>query len=140
MTGPPLAEADLRCLRSVAAALLPGSATSPAPADVPELDALLCRAAAAIGRELPDLKAAIDVLGPSVTWARLELLCRDDPASFELISSVVAGAYFMSSTVLDSIGYRPGTRTPPPFDLAADELETGILDPVQARGSRVRKP
>lgn len=140
MTAAPLAARELAALRRVAAVLLPGDDAAPAASTLPDLDDLLQRAAAAIGREIDDLRRALALVGAEADRLVLERLARDEPQAFELVSTVVAGAYFMAPAALEAIGYLPGERVAPPFDLIADELATGILDPVQARGPRVRMP
>ena len=125
-------------MRAVAGTLLPGDGTSPPATTVPDIDELLQRAAAAIGQEILALKRAIAMLPAKCDWAALSEFAEVEPTDFDLIWHVAAGAYFMSPTVLASIGYPTGTRIAPPFDEAAGEIASGILEPVIARGPRVR--
>ncbi|HUA04940.1 MAG TPA: hypothetical protein VMB27_13640 [Solirubrobacteraceae bacterium] len=138
MTTAALTAEQLAQLRAVAATLIPGSDLSPAAAELTDLDELLERAAVALGSQLPAVLAALATLPAEVRWEGMAEFASADPAAFELVSTLVAGAYFMSTTVLKSIGYPTGPRSAPPFDLAADELATGILEPVIARGSVLR--
>lgn len=140
MTPSPLSTEELDRLRAIAAVLIPGLGASPPATDLPDLDELLSRAAAALGRELPALRDGIARVPAEVDWAAIVRLADEDPTAFDVIGAVVAGAYFMSPTVLRTIGYPTGPRSAAPFDLAADELASGILSPVQTRGSRVRMP
>ncbi len=126
-------------LREVAAILLPGDGNSPPAGEVSELPALLVRAVAAIGREADVLRRCIARLPATLDWQALESFSRDDPSDFDVLSAVVAGAYFMSPVVLDSIGYPRGPRRAARLDQAADELATGLLDPVLNRRSMVRE-
>ena len=133
-----LSQEEVRRLRAVAEALVPGDGTSPPAADVPELDQLLGVAALALGIGAGELTSSLRRLEEPIDRATLKELSAREPEAFELIASVAVGAYFMSHEVLDSLGYPTGARSAAPFDLAASELETGILEPVLAAGSRLR--
>jgi hypothetical protein len=105
---------------------------------VPGYDDLVQRAATSLGAEAEDLRQAIAQLPEEISWDALSAFASAHPEPFELVSTTAAGAYFMSPMVLDSLGYPRGARSAPRFDLAAEELESGILEPVIERGSRVR--
>lgn len=140
MSSEPLSAEELERMRDLAATLMPGLGSSPPAAELPELDRLLHEAAAALGRELNTLRSAIALLPRHIRWGSLARFSEEEPDAFELVSTVAAGAYFMSPIVLQSIGYPTGERSAPPFDLAASELESGVLDPVQSSGPRFRGP
>lgn len=129
-----LSPSKLAALRAVAIVLIPGDDRSPAAESLTDLEDLLQRAATAIGAERASLHNAIAMLPDGVTWDSIGKFADDEPVAFELISTVVAGAYFMSPIVLKSLGYPVGPRSAPPFDLAADELSSGVLAPVLERG------
>lgn len=131
---------ELQQLRGIAAVLMPGDQDSPASTDISEFDELLGRAAAALGPELERLHGALEMLPPDLDWEAVRGFAAAEPSAFEVISTVAAGAYFMSPAALRSIGYPTGPRSAARFDLVADELESGILEPVIARGPRVRLP
>ncbi len=131
---------EIARLRSVAATLIPGSDDSPAATDLADLSELLDRAAGALGSELPLLHDSLRLLQSEITWGELSNFATHEPVAFEIVSTVVSGAYFMSPIVLQSIGYPTGPRRAAPYGLVADELDTGILDPVIARDSMVRLP
>jgi hypothetical protein len=135
-----LSEQELSQLRGVASVLLPGLNDSPAASTLPDLDVLLQKAAKALGPELSVLQQALESLPPSVEWNTLLRFSKANQADFDVISTAVAGAYFLSTEVLQSIGYPTGPRTRAPIDLAADEIGSGVLEPVIARGSIVRLP
>jgi hypothetical protein len=140
MTAPEvLAVEEVAQMRAVAAALLPGDEASPSAAALPDMDELLQHAASALGGHIRALKRYIRLLPNECDWSTLARFAEAEPTAFELISVVAAGAYFMSPTVLGSIGYPSGGRTAPRFDQAADEIASGILEPVLARGRRVRQ-
>lgn len=139
MIGPRLSGDEVARLRAVAEALIPGDGTSPAAARVAEIDRLLGEAAVALGVGLGQLQDALSRLPGEIDWASLERFSASDGEAFELVATVAAGAYFMSPAVLESLGYPTGPRSAAPFDLAAEELGSGVLDPVIAGGSRVRQ-
>ena len=67
-------------------------------------------------------------------WEALKTMSADDNATFDPLSAVLAGAYFMTPQVMKLIGYPGQHRDPAPLELAADEIGSGILDPVLERG------
>lgn len=141
MSGPvALTAVEVGRLRAVAAALIPGQDPSPPAVALEDLDALLDDAAAALGVELGNLKAAIALLPEPVDREALERFATEEAVAFELISTATAGAYFMSPVVLDALGYPRGPRSAPRFDLVANELESGILEPVMAMAPLWRSP
>lgn len=120
-------------LRAVAHALIPGDHSSPAASDLSDYPELLGRAVNALGPEADALRTALTKLPPDVDLSALERFATEDPAAFDVISTAVAGAYFMSEQALRSIGYPVGARHAAPHDQAAEELGTGLLDAVIAR-------
>lgn len=133
-----LTHSETRRLLEVAAVLLPGDDTAPAAESLPDLPALLTRAVAAIGREEEILHRCIAALPAKIDWVSLEAFADANGADFDVLCVVVAGAYFMSPAALDAIGYPRGPRRAPRLDQAADELSSGVLDPVMQRASMVR--
>ena len=129
---------ELLRLREVASVLLPGDGRSPSAASLPELDDLIAAAVTAVGPEVDLVRDGLAALPGQPGWDQLRVFSGTHPEEFEVISTVVAGAYFMSTRVLDSIGYPHGERKPVCNDLVVDELETGVLDPVLARTGMVR--
>jgi len=59
-------------------------------------------------------------------------LCANDPNAFEVLSTVVSGAYFMNPDVLQRIGY--SGQGPRPIDPRPDYMEDGLLESVIRRG------
>jgi hypothetical protein len=70
----------------------------------------------------------------SELWQALKKMWADDKFTFDPLSSVLAGAYFMTPQIMELIGYPGQHRDPAPLEEAANELATGILDPVLERG------
>jgi hypothetical protein len=134
MTTLALDEREIEQLRTVAGVLIPGDRDAPAAMDLLEFDDLLHRASSALGPDLPALHEALRRLPTEIdTWA-LVAFSTGEPAHFALIGTTVSGAYFMAPAALTAIGYPTGPRSAAPFDLAADELAGGILEPVLERG------
>ena len=138
-SGAPLTLAEIGRLREVAEVLVPGLAPSPPALALPDYDRLLQQAAAALGAELGALQQAVGALPPAIDWSALESWSTDRQRQFELVSTAVAGAYFMSPEVLRSIDYATQERRSAPIDQVADELGDGLLDDVLARGSVFRQ-
>jgi len=126
-------------LNEVACLLLPGDGASPSAKDVHGLEELIAQALVAIGPEVEVVQRGLRVLPIHLTWESLREFSEKHPVEFEVIATVVSGAYFMSVDVLDSIGYPHGPRKAPRNDLVADELGSGLLDPVLDRGSILRE-
>lgn len=122
---------------TAAGILLPGSSESPSPGSLPEFPDLVQRAAKTLNRELPALEKAIAALPSEMTWDTLSAYSTEEAESFELVSLVVVGAYYMSPTVLAALGLPTGERRRAPLELAVDQLD-GILDAVLERGCPVK--
>ena len=133
-----ISDEDYRRLELITGLLLPGDATAPAAADLPELRALLARAISAVGGEASTVEEALTLLPLEPTWESLEELDATRPEIFEALAAVTAGAYFMAPTALDAIGYPHGPRKRSSDDRVVAELETGILEPVLQRSGMVR--
>ena len=133
-----LSRRQLDLVRATAVILLPGTSESPSPNALPDFDELVQHAAEALGGVGPALAAAIDVLPAEPSWENVAALAERDPSSFELVSLLAVGAYFMSPDVLGSLGLPTGERRPAHREQVVDELSTGILDAVLERGSPVR--
>jgi hypothetical protein len=125
-------------LRRIASVLLPGDDTSPPATSVPDYDELLSKAVEVIGAEQPMLTRALKQLPDDADWDALKEFADSEPDGFEVVAAVVSGAYFMSTTVLDALHYPHGPRRATPFGLVADELESGVLEPVMERAPMVR--
>ena len=65
----------------------------------------------------------------------LRELSLTEAKAFNLISTVVAGAYLLVPEIREHVGYPGQHRDRPSNDQAAEELMDGILDPVIDRGA-----
>jgi hypothetical protein len=89
-------------------------------------------------RALPEvdgpLAALLDRLADVEPGAAVQMLERADPPGFDLLCTVVAGAYFLNPEVRQAIGY-PGQQALPivPED-PPDYEQDGLLASVIARG------
>jgi hypothetical protein len=149
--GSGLSAGQRRVLLAAADVLVPADGGVPAASATAGFDEYLDRALAARTEVLPDLGALLDALpvgvetvgtDPGADGMALELRRMDSerPDDLRLLTDVVAGAYFMIPAVLARIGYPGQHREPARLEDAADEIETGILDPVIDRGWQVRYP
>lgn len=135
---PGLTELERTTLHRVADTLIPATDVDPRPTSLDDYDSWLDRAAAARGEHADVLRgtlAAVASVPDAGLWDALRSLDGEDPAGFQVLSAVVAGAYLMHPAVRAIIGYPGQVRNPPRFDEAAEELADGILDPVIDRGS-----
>jgi hypothetical protein len=92
------------------------------------LDAVL-RARPDLARGLKDLLAKARDRNPAHAVADLRA---NDPAAFDVLAQIAAGAYFMNPQVQQLIGY--GGQGPKPIDPQPDYLDDGLLDSVMSRG------
>ncbi len=125
-------------LLRIADSLIPATGQNPKPSDVEDYVVFLQLALSARVDVFDTVMAAVGRLAAvpkAEMWQTLKQLWRDDRAVFDPLSSVVAGAYFMTPQVKTLIGYPGQRRDPAPISLAADEIGSGLLDPVIERGS-----
>ena len=140
MTDLTLSESDLAKLTRFASALIPATDKMPAASALEAYGALLQSAVKACGYAVGELRAALDRAAVCADLASAKAFAAADPAGFEIASTIVSGAYFMSPVVLDRLGYPAERRHPAGPEEFLEEYETGILEPVMARGPRFRDP
>jgi hypothetical protein len=68
---------------------------------------------------------------PAATVARLQI---EDPAAFDLLCTVVAGAYFLNPEVRQQIGYPGQQAVPIQVESPPDYEQDGLLASVISRG------
>ena len=132
-------DAQRTVVRAVAAVLLPGDDQAPSAEELPDFDANLKRGLNAMGTAAQTCLQAVERLPGEITWDSLRAWSSEDPDHFEALATLVSGTYFMSPMALDAIGYPHGPRRRAPHDLAAEEIGSGLLDPMLARASMVRE-
>ena len=119
----------------VADTLLPGTAEDAAPSSLPDYRDHLDTALRARAESVAALLAALERLDAEAElMPQLKRMHGADQESFDLLSSVVAGAYLLAPSVRQAIGYPGQGSNPAPLALASDQLSDGILDPVIERG------
>ena len=133
-----LSESERAAFHAVADTLIPPNDPLPSPSELTGFDRWLDRALAARGDDLDVAAAAAESFADTPADGRYRALkefSEADPDGFQVLSSVVAGAYLMVPAVRERIGYPGQRRHPPQFDEAANQIMDGILDPVIERGS-----
>ena len=138
-TKPPraLTDDEQASLLRIADTLIPAAGPNPKASDaeefVPYLHLALAARADVFDAVLKAVSELADVADERLHSA-LKTMWAEDKFTFDPLSSIIAGAYFMTPQVKELIGYPGQHRDPAGLEDAADELETGILDPVLERG------
>ncbi len=138
-TRPPreVSEAELATLLRIADCLIPAAGPNPAASDAENylkyLHLALAARADAFDVVMAGVAALTDISGGELR-AALKKMWATDKATFDPLSAIVAGAYFMTPQIMELIGYPGQHRDAAGLEDAANELETGILDPVLDRG------
>ncbi|MFC9549944.1 hypothetical protein ACFTWF_03750 [Rhodococcus sp. NPDC056960] len=132
-----LTESELRDLRRIAASLIPGVPGRIAADQVATFDDLVHEALAIMDPHFDSIVAAIDRMSDvedADMFAALRALDAESPTLFYPLSLLVAGVYLYSPEVEAVLQYPHPHRNPAGAMEAADEIESGILDPVIERG------
>ena len=133
----PLTDAELTTLLRIADTLIPASGPNPKASAAEQFQPYLHLALAARADVFEVVLSAVHALAEvpdSGLHDALKTMWAEDKFTFDPVSSVIAGAYFMTPQVKKLIGYPGQHRDPAGLEDAANELETGILDPVIERG------
>ena len=140
MNDKPLNAPEIALLTSLADILMPATKTLPAPHAAGSYDTLLQSAIAASGISAREVRDALDALPLRLDWETVRNFAASHPAAFETLALIVSGAYVMAPAVMDSLGFPADRRNPAGAFDAAEEYETGILEPVVNRGPVYRDP
>lgn len=125
---------DLSKLQALARALIPGTDTMPPVDQIAGFDALLARSVKAMALTDAEIGAVLDAIPARLDWDTAKSFSKAQPALFETASTLASGAYLMAPEVLAALRFPIERRFPAgPMDFA-DEYETGIVEPVLARG------
>jgi hypothetical protein len=133
----PLTDTELTTLMRIADTLIPASGPNPKASEAEQFQPYLHLALAARADVFEAVLTAVHTLAEvpdSELRDALKTMWAEDKFTFDPLSSVIAGAYFMTPQVKKLIGYPGQHRDPAGLEDAANELETGILDPVIERG------
>ena len=120
-------------LTRVARVLVPAHDGRPGAADDPAFEQMLATAADARADSFAKLQSTIADLAAlhedGLEKGIRDLLARD-PGAFQVLSTVVAGAWLLTPAVRDRIGYHGQVRKLADVVEAADQIGSGLLDPV----------
>jgi hypothetical protein len=131
----PLSDDEHTTLLRIADTLIPAAGPNPKASEAQQFPAYLHLALAARADVFEIVLNAVNELADvDDLYAALKQMWADDKGTFDPLSSIIAGAYFMTPQVKELIGYPGQHRDPAGLEDAANELETGILDPVLERG------
>lgn len=140
MTKESLSTGEFQRFKTLADLLMPATAKLPAAGSVKEYESLVATAIDAASVPLDDFRSALAALPVSLDWPALRSFAASHPKQFETLSLIASGAYVMAPDLLNRLGFPAERRNPAgPMD-AADEYETGILEPVVNRGPVFRDP
>lgn len=138
----PLTGSERAALVRIADQLIGAGTAGPAPSAVDDFDRWLDRALAARRDSFEAILALAEALAEvpedQLTDA-LRAASSDPTSAFSVLGTVLAGAYLMVPEVRCRLGYPGQGEHPAPFDQSAEELMTGVLDPVMARPPVYRK-
>jgi hypothetical protein len=122
-------------LARIADTLIPANGDAPAASTEPGFWEALSTAMAARADAFEDIVAALDELNASANlWNALRSLEGEEPSTFQALSAVIAGAWLLTPGVRNRIGYHGQQAVKAGLEEAADEISSGILDPVLERG------
>lgn len=133
----PLTDEERATLHRVADVLVPRAGGDPAATESLDFDRHLNTALEARSDAFDVIAAllttAADTRGPALIDL-LRALASERRNEFQALSAVVAGAWLLSDSTRDRVGYRGQKSRPAPVYEGTDELADGLLDPVIARG------
>ena len=125
---------DRATLAALADVLIPAGADLPSASQAGVAERWLDEVLTALPEVAEPLAALLQGLGgeePSAAVARLQI---DDPAGFDLLCTVVAGAYFLNPHIRQMIGYPGQQALPIQVEDPPDYEQDGLLASVIARG------
>jgi phage-related minor tail protein len=117
----------------VADVLVPARGAAPPASAEPGFWSALATALDARSDAFADVVDALHHLAPHAgeeLWERLRALDAAHPSTFQALSTVVAGAWLLTPGVRARIGYHGQQSDKAGIEEAADELTSGVLDPV----------
>ena len=125
-------------LAVLADAVLPRTDTMPSAADLDVPNALVDRVLRVVPSLAIDLRRALSAAADGAPDAALERLRKQQPGLFKTLFLVITGAYYLSATAQDRVGYHgQEARTIDVHELPS-YLEDGSLERVVARGRHYR--
>lgn len=133
-----LSAKETEVLTAIADVLIGGTETDPTPSSLESYEKSIDIAVAARTRDIAkvlNLIAEFEGLDAAGIDAQLRSWDKERAEEFQIISSIVAGSYFMLPEIKKLIGYPGQVRNIPKVDDAANDLADGILEPVIERGA-----
>lgn len=131
-----LTDVERETLATVADTLVPGRDGAPAASAEPGFWDNLVVALDARADAFDDITSALASLGSRPTeemWDELKTLDRNAPATFQALSTVITGAWLLTPGTRERIGYDGPQSDRAGIEEAADDITSGILDPVIER-------
>lgn len=138
----PLTDTESADLRRVAAVLIPPVGDRLGGDQVAAFDDDVAEALAVLDPVFDDVVAALAAIHDVSTtelFGALREMDADAPQLFHPLSLLVTAVYLYSAEIEAELGYPHPHRNPVGMTEAADEIDSGILDPVVERGSIVRE-
>jgi hypothetical protein len=133
-----MTDLEAATLRRVADTLVPARGDIPAASAEPGFADRIALALDARSDAFESICALLGTLAPvpqDDLFARLRDLSVTEPESFQALSTVIAGAWLLTSGVRERIGYRGLRSDKAGLDEALEDLD-GLLDPVIERGAQ----
>ena len=134
----PMTDLEAATLRRVADTLVPARGDIPAASAEPGFADRIALALDARSDAFESICAALGTLAPVAQddlFGRLRDLCVNEPESFQPLSTVIAGAWLLTSGVRERIGYRGLRSDKAGLDEAIEDLD-GLLDQVIERAAQ----
>jgi hypothetical protein len=131
-----LAPAERATLARVADTLIPARSGAVAASAEPGFWDGLTVALDARADAFADIVGALQALSPTAAgemWSQLQALESERPLTFQALSTVVTWAWLQTPGTSDRIGYHGQQSEKAGLDEAADEILSGVLEPVIAR-------
>jgi hypothetical protein len=83
--------------------------------------------------DVVDALHALEQVSSDELWSQLQVLNGARPATFQALSTIVTGAWLLAPGTRDRIDYHGQQSDKAGLEEAADEISSGILDPVIER-------
>lgn len=133
----PFVPEEMVTLRRIADTLIPPGDGLASGGSVVDFEVLAARAAAILDKTFDTLTRVLMRLADvpqDALWESLKLLSEEDEAGFNTVSTLLVGVYLYSDEVKAQLAYPLPHRNPPDLFDVANELSSGILDPVMSSG------
>ena len=133
----PLTADEMATLRRIADTLIPSGEGVLSGGSVAKFESLATQAAAILDKTFDDLTTLLNRLAAvsqDDLWESLKALSEQDDAGFMTVSTLLVGVYLYSDEIKAQLAYPAPHRNPPDLFDAANELSSGILDPVMSGG------